>query len=92
VGCYSLASAPQRPGIELVGERLDEGEVSPYLTDVLRVGDLLELRGPVGGYFVWPTGTDGPVQLLAGGSSRRRRHRSCWCAARLALSRPSSVR
>lgn len=65
---YSIASAPQRPGIELVVERLDDGEVSPYLTDVLRAGDLLELRGPVGGYFVWPTGTDGPVQLIAGGS------------------------
>ena len=49
-------------------ERLDDGEVSPYLTDVLRVGDLLELRGPFGGYFVWPLRTDGPVQLIAGGS------------------------
>jgi ferredoxin-NADP reductase len=65
---YSIASAPQRPGIELIVERLDDGEVSPYLTDVLRSGDLLELRGPVGGYFVWPAGTDGPVQLIAGGS------------------------
>jgi ferredoxin-NADP reductase len=65
---YSIASAPERPGIELVVERLDDGEVSPYLTDVLRAGDLLELRGPVGGYFIWPTGTDGPVQLIAGGS------------------------
>jgi ferredoxin-NADP reductase len=41
---------------------------SPYLTDVLRAGDLLELRGPVGGYFIWPTDTHGPVQLIAGGS------------------------
>jgi ferredoxin-NADP reductase len=65
---YSVASAPEQPGIELVVERLEDGEVSPYLTDVLRVGDLLELRGPVGGYFIWPTGTDGPVQLIAGGS------------------------
>jgi ferredoxin-NADP reductase len=65
---YSIASAPQRPGIELVVERLDDGEVSPYLTEVLRVGDLLELRGPIGGHFVWPTGTAGPVQLIAGGS------------------------
>jgi ferredoxin-NADP reductase len=65
---YSIASAPQRPGIELVVERLDDGEVSPYLTDVLRAGDLLELRGPIGGHFIWPTGTDDPVQLLAGGS------------------------
>ena len=65
---YSIASPPQRPGIELVVERLEDGEVSPYLTDVLRAGDLLELRGPVGGYFVWPSGTDGPAQLIAGGS------------------------
>jgi hypothetical protein len=49
-------------------ERLDDGEVSPYLTEVLRVGDLLELRSPIGGHFVWPTGTDGPVQLIVGGS------------------------
>jgi ferredoxin-NADP reductase len=65
---YSIASAPQRPGIELIVERLEDGEVSPYLTDVLRAGDLLELRGPFGGYFVWPAGTDSPVQLIAGGS------------------------
>ena len=65
---YSIASAPAEPGIELVVERLDDGEVSPYLTDVLRAGDLLELRGPIGGYFVWPTATAGPVQLIAGGS------------------------
>ena len=65
---YSIASPPQQPGIDLIVERLDDGEVSPYLTDVLRAGDLLELRGPVGGYFVWPSGTDGPVQLIAGGS------------------------
>lgn len=64
---YSIASAPQQPGIELIVERLEDGEVSPYLTEVLRAGDLLELRGPFGGYFVWPAG-DGPVQLIAGGS------------------------
>ncbi len=65
---YSIASAPQRPGIELIVERLDDGEVSPYLTDILREGDLLELRGPIGGHFIWPTATTGPVQLIAGGS------------------------
>jgi ferredoxin-NADP reductase len=65
---YSIASAPQQPGIELIVDRLEDGEVSPYLTDVLRAGDLLELRGPFGGYFIWPTGTDSPVQLIAGGS------------------------
>jgi ferredoxin-NADP reductase len=49
-------------------ERLDDGEVSPYLTDELRAGDDLELRGPVGGYFVWEPGDGGPLLLLAGGS------------------------
>jgi ferredoxin-NADP reductase len=65
---YSIASPPQRPGVELVVERLDDGEVSPYLTGELRAGDLLELRGPVGGCFVWPGEIDTPVQLIAGGS------------------------
>ena len=49
---YSIASAPQDAGIALTVDRLDDGEVSPYLTDVLRGGDRLELRGPIGGYFV----------------------------------------
>lgn len=49
-------------------ERLDDGEVSPYLTDELRAGDDLELRGPIGGYFVWEPEDGGPVLLLAGGS------------------------
>ena len=65
---YSIASPPEAAGIDLVVERLDDGEVSPYLTDELRAGDLLELRGPIGGYFVWPAEPDGPVQLIAGGS------------------------
>jgi ferredoxin-NADP reductase len=65
---YSIASAPEQTGIDLVIERLPDGEVSPYLTDELRVGDLLEVRGPIGGYFVWPEVTDRPVQLVAGGS------------------------
>jgi len=65
---YSIASPPDRPHLELVIERLADGEVSPYLTDVLRAGDLLELRGPIGGYFLWPEGADGAVQLIAGGS------------------------
>jgi ferredoxin-NADP reductase len=65
---YSIASAPEEPGVDLVVERLDDGEVSPYLTDVLTTGDLLELRGPIGGYFVWPERPDVPVQLIAGGS------------------------
>ncbi len=65
---YSIASPPEASGIDLVVERLDDGEVSPYLTDELRDGDLLELRGPIGGFFVWPADPDGPVQLIAGGS------------------------
>lgn len=65
---YSIASAPEAVSVDLVVERLDDGEVSPYLTDVLTVGDDLELRGPIGGYFVWHTGLGGPLQLIAGGS------------------------
>src|SRR5207237_2374983 len=65
---YSLASAPGEARVVLTVERLDEGEVSPYLVDELRPGDELELRGPVGGYFVWEGSLGGPLLLLAGGS------------------------
>jgi ferredoxin-NADP reductase len=65
---YSIASAPNGTRIELTVERLDDGEVSPYLTDELRAGDRIELRGPVGGYFVWEPSEGGPVFLVAGGS------------------------
>jgi ferredoxin-NADP reductase len=65
---YSIASAPEDARIALTVERLDDGEVSPYLTDVLRVGDRLELRGPIGGYFVWDAALPGPLLLVAGGS------------------------
>jgi ferredoxin-NADP reductase len=64
---YSIASAPGEP-LALTVERLDDGEVSPYLTDELRAGDELELRGPIGGYFVWEPEVGGPLLLLAGGS------------------------
>jgi ferredoxin-NADP reductase len=64
---YSIASAPGEP-VAITVERLDDGEVSPYLTDELRPGDDLELRGPIGGYFVWGPGDGGPLLLLAGGS------------------------
>jgi ferredoxin-NADP reductase len=64
---YSVASPPEQDDLDLIVERLDDGEVSPYLTDELRAGDQLEVRGPIGGYFVWPDGDD-PVQLIAGGS------------------------
>jgi ferredoxin-NADP reductase len=65
---YSIASAPGSPALELTVERLDDGEVSPYLCDELRPGDGLELRGPIGGYFVWEASRGGPVFLVAGGS------------------------
>ena len=65
---YSIASAPEDEHLVLTVERLDDGEVSPYLVDELRPGDELELRGPIGGYFVWEASTGGPLLLLAGGS------------------------
>src|ERR1700676_5204977 len=66
---YSIASPPEEaPRVTLTVERLDDGEVSPYLVDELRVGDKLELRGPIGGYFVWEAQMGGPLLLVAGGS------------------------
>jgi ferredoxin-NADP reductase len=65
---YSIASAPEDPHLSLTVERIEDGEVSPYLTDELRSGDQLELRGPIGGYFTWGTRDGGPLLLLAGGS------------------------
>jgi ferredoxin-NADP reductase len=81
---YSIASAPDNaapghaapdnaaPGggatLELTVQRLDDGEVSPYLTDVLEPGDQVELRGPIGGWFVWRPAPQPPLQLIAGGS------------------------
>jgi ferredoxin-NADP reductase len=65
---YSIASAWSGDTIELTVEEVPEGEVSPYLVDVLKVGDPLEIRGPVGGWFVWKPEQDGPVQLIGGGS------------------------
>jgi ferredoxin-NADP reductase len=65
---YSIASAPEDDHVVLTVERLDDGEVSPYLVDELRLGDELELRGPIGGYFVWEGSFGGPLLLLAGGS------------------------
>ena len=66
---YSIASPPEeQPHLTLTVERLDDGEVSPYLTDELRIGDKLELRGPIGGYFVWEASMGGPLLLVAGGS------------------------
>ena len=66
---YSIASAPERSdGFELAIERLDDGEVSPFFHDVAAVGDSIELRGPIGGHFVWSVEDGGPILLIGGGS------------------------
>jgi ferredoxin-NADP reductase len=65
---YSIASVPDGTRLQLTVERLPDGEVSPYLTDELRPGDRIELRGPVGGWFVWEPAQGGPLLLVAGGS------------------------
>lgn len=78
---YSIASAPEQgapeqgapsgtkaPLVTLTVERLAEGEVSPFLADEVRVGDRLEVRGPIGGYFTWTVAEGGPLLLVAGGS------------------------
>jgi ferredoxin-NADP reductase len=65
---YSIASAPEDGFVVLTVEKLPDGEVSPYLFDDLAVGDQLELRGPIGGYFIWDAHNSKPVLLLAGGS------------------------
>jgi len=67
---YSIASEPEREGeIDITVERINDGEVSTYLHDVLMPGDRLEMRGPIGGYFVWEAGlSPGPLLLIAGGS------------------------
>src|SRR5262252_10731640 len=69
VRSYSIASAPSPDGgIETTVERLPNGEVSPYLTQEVMVGDELEVRGPIGGWFVWRRDQTEPIQLVAGGS------------------------
>ena len=83
---YSIASAPEEPNLALTIERLDDGEVSPYLADELQIGDKLELRGPIGGYFIWDIRTGGPLLLVGGGSGivplmAMLRHRAAALAA-----------
>ena len=81
---YSIASEPERDGeVDISVERIEDGEVSPFLHDVVVVGDRLEVRGPVGGYFVWEPSLGGPLILVAGGSGVvplmamvRQRHRA----------------
>jgi ferredoxin-NADP reductase len=65
---YSIASPPERAEVVLTVERIDDGEVSPFLTEEMRPGDRIELRGPIGGYFTWTATLPGPLQLVAGGS------------------------
>jgi ferredoxin-NADP reductase len=90
---YSIASAPGEPAT-LTVERLEDGEVSPYLTEVVRTGDQIEVRGPIGGYFVWGPEEGGPLLLVAGGSGivplramvRHRRRQGSEIPTRLLLS------
>ena len=70
---YSIASAPQTGAeaastVQITVQRLDDGEVSPYLTDIAEPGDQVELRGPIGGWFTWPSSDPRPLLLVAGGS------------------------
>jgi ferredoxin-NADP reductase len=66
---YSVASEPERTGeIDITVERIGDGEVSPYLDDTVVIGDRFEVRGPIGGYFVWDNSIGGPLLLVAGGS------------------------
>lgn len=89
---YSVASAPHEPWVELYVERLDDGEVSPYLADAVEVGDELEVRGPIGGWFVWEamspgvgiSGGSGVVPLVA--MLRHARHLDRLDLFRLAVS------
>jgi ferredoxin-NADP reductase len=65
---YSISSGPEEGRLAITVERIDDGEVSPYLTDVLQEGDEIELRGPIGGHFTWRVEDGGPLLLVAGGS------------------------
>jgi ferredoxin-NADP reductase len=91
---YSIASAPEDTQLELTVERLADGEVSGYLVDGMVPGDVLELRGPIGGWFAWDVADGGPLLLVAGGSGlvplmamlRHRRRRSSRVPTRLLVS------
>ena len=91
---YSIASAPEDDQIAVTIERLDDGEVSPFLVDEAQPGDALEVRGPVGGWFVWTAADGGPLFLVGGGSGlvplmamlRHRRNAGSDAEARLLLS------
>ncbi|CAA9291893.1 MAG: Flavodoxin reductases (ferredoxin-NADPH reductases) family 1, partial [uncultured Actinomycetospora sp.] len=64
---YSIASAPEDDRVQITVERIDDGEVSPYLAGELRTGDVFEVRGPIGGHFTWSADEGGPLLLVAGG-------------------------
>jgi ferredoxin-NADP reductase len=91
---YSIASAPEAEHLEITVERLIDGEVSPFLVDDVQVGDTLEVRGPIGGFFVWTVDDGGPLVMLAGGSGvvpmmamlRHRAARGSTVAAHLLVS------
>ena len=91
---YSIAAAPEDERLTVTVERLDDGEVSPYLVDVMEPGDQLEVRGPIGGWFVWDAAQPEPLLLIAGGSGvvplmsmlRHRAARGSKTPARLLLS------
>jgi ferredoxin-NADP reductase len=83
---YSIASAPEADAVELTVERIDDGEVSPYLVDELRAGDVFDVRGPIGGHFTWSADEGGPLLLVGGGSGlaplmSMLRHRAARAAA-----------
>jgi ferredoxin-NADP reductase len=87
---YSIASAPEDGILALTVERLDDGEVSPYLVDEVRAGDVFELRGPIGGWFTWRASDGGPLALIAGGSGlvplmAMLRHRAAAAASDVAV-------
>src|SRR4029453_11997827 len=65
---YSIASAPGADSIELAIERLEGGEISPYFHEVAQPGDSIEVRGPIGGHFIWRAEDGGPILLIGGGS------------------------
>jgi ferredoxin-NADP reductase len=84
---YFIASAPEDDAVMLTIDRVEDGEVSRYLTDGIELGDEVELRGPIGDYFVWDASLSGPLQLISGGSGivplrAMLRH---WAAARPAV-------
>ncbi len=95
---YSIASAPESKNIILTVERIEDGEVSPYLTIDVQKSDKFELRGPIGGHFVWTTALGGPLFLIAGGSGvaplmamlRHRAARTAMCRQPCSIPRAAS--